>query len=130
MRRFILGWKKRGHDARYGAVVVNYDDDLVICCRRDAEKALESMREIMEKLGLTVNEEKTKVVHMVKGVNNPEARFVFLGYEFRNLCSWKEGKLYIGARPARKSLKRLTERIHALTAARTGNKGTSEVAGL
>jgi len=59
MRRFILGWKKRGLERRFGANIVNYADDLVICCTRGADEALSAMREIMERLGLTVNEEKT-----------------------------------------------------------------------
>jgi len=33
MRRFVLGWKKLGHEKRFGAYVVNYADDLVICCQ-------------------------------------------------------------------------------------------------
>ena len=33
MRRFILGWKVLGHEARFDAHIVNYADDFVICCR-------------------------------------------------------------------------------------------------
>src|SRR6201988_791426 len=33
MRRFVLGWKKLGHEKRWKAYIVNYADDLVICCR-------------------------------------------------------------------------------------------------
>ena len=40
MRRFVLGWKKLGHEKRFGACIVNYADDLVICCRHSAEEAL------------------------------------------------------------------------------------------
>jgi retron-type reverse transcriptase len=32
-RRFILAWKQFGHERRLAARVVNYADDLVICCR-------------------------------------------------------------------------------------------------
>jgi retron-type reverse transcriptase len=38
MRRFVLGWKKLGHEKRLGAYIVNYADDLVICWRGRAEK--------------------------------------------------------------------------------------------
>jgi RNA-directed DNA polymerase len=61
MRRFILGWKVAGHDRRLGARIVNYADDLVICCRDTAAEAMDRMREMMAKLKLTVNETKTKV---------------------------------------------------------------------
>ena len=56
MRRFVLGWKKLGHERRLRAHVVNFADDLVICCRGGAEEALAKMRDIMQKLKLTVNE--------------------------------------------------------------------------
>src|SRR6202795_996409 len=56
MRRFVLGWKKLGHEKRWQAYIVNYADDLVICCRVGAEQALTEMRAMMSKLRLTVNE--------------------------------------------------------------------------
>ena len=37
MRRFVLGWKKLGHEKRLQAYIVNYADDLVICCRGGAD---------------------------------------------------------------------------------------------
>jgi predicted permease len=58
MRRFVLGWKKLGHEKRLAAHIVNYADDLVICCRGRAEEALARMRHIMTTLKLTVNETK------------------------------------------------------------------------
>ena len=61
MRRFVLGWKKLGHEARWNAHIVNYADDLVICCRAGAEQALVAMRTMMSKLKLTVNETKTRL---------------------------------------------------------------------
>src|SRR3954470_19876591 len=50
MRRFVLGWKKLGCQKRFGAYIVNYADDLVICCRRSAEDALGAMRGIMSRV--------------------------------------------------------------------------------
>src|SRR6266404_1585925 len=76
MRRFVLGWKKLGHEKRLAAYIVNYADDLVICCRGRAEEALAIMWNIMTKLKLTVNETKTRVCKL------PEEKFDFLGYTF------------------------------------------------
>lgn len=45
MRRFILGWKQLGYEQAFGASIVNYADDLVICCRREANDALTAMRQ-------------------------------------------------------------------------------------
>src|SRR6266496_2996828 len=64
MRRFVLGWKKLGHEERWKAYIVNYADDLVICCRVRAERALAEMRTMMSKLKLTVNERKTRVCYL------------------------------------------------------------------
>src|SRR3954470_16229191 len=62
MRRFVLGWKKLGLEQGLGSRLVTYADDLVILCRKGkAEAALHHLREIMGKLKLTVNEEKTRI---------------------------------------------------------------------
>src|SRR6185295_19318822 len=39
MRRFVLGWKRLGYEQRFGGSIVTYADDLVICCKRGADKA-------------------------------------------------------------------------------------------
>ena len=82
MRRFVLGWKKLGLDKRLGSRIVTYADDLVILCRKGkAEEALQRMRELMGKLKLTVNEEKTRICTV------PEGEFDFLGYTFGRMYS-------------------------------------------
>src|ERR1017187_5143083 len=71
MRRFVLEWKRRGLEERLGSRIVTYADDLVILCRRGkAEEALHRMREIMARLKLTVNEEKTRICKV------PESEFL------------------------------------------------------
>jgi RNA-directed DNA polymerase len=42
----VLGWKKLGHEKRLAAHIVNYADDLVICCQGRAEEALARMRDM------------------------------------------------------------------------------------
>src|SRR5437899_6778015 len=96
MRRFVLGWKKLGHEKRLAAYIVNYADDLVICCRGQAEEALARMRDIMTKLKLTVNETKTRVCKL------PEEKFDFLGYTFGRCYSPKTGRSYTGTVPSKK----------------------------
>ena len=61
MRRFLVGWKRLGHERRLEARIVNYADDFVICCKPGkADVALRAMRDMMSKLQLTVNERKTR----------------------------------------------------------------------
>ena len=64
MRRFVLGWKRLGHEQRFGARIVNYADDFVICCRGTAEEAMAAMRDMMQRLKLTVNEKKTRLCRL------------------------------------------------------------------
>jgi RNA-directed DNA polymerase len=109
MRRFVLGWKKLGHETRFQARIVNYADDLVICCRSCAEEALARMRDIMAKLKLTVNETKTRVCKL------PEEKFDFLGYTFGRCYSPKTGRAHIGTVPSRKRVQRVCETISELT---------------
>jgi RNA-directed DNA polymerase len=109
MRRFVLGWKKLGHEKRLQACIVNYADDLVICCRSRAEEALARMRDIMTRLKLTVNETKTRVCKL------PEEKFDFLGYTFGRCYSLKTGRAYLGTVPSRKRVKRVCETISELT---------------
>jgi RNA-directed DNA polymerase len=110
MRRFILAWKKMGLEQRLGAFIVNYADDLVICCQAGkADEALAALRSIMERLKLTVNEEKTRICSV------PEEYFDFLGYTFGRCYSTQTGRAYLGTRPSKKSIKRLVESIRAQT---------------
>jgi RNA-directed DNA polymerase len=109
MRRFVLGWKKLGHEERLGAYIVNYADDLVICCRGRAEEALATMRVMMKKLKLTVNETKTRVAKL------PEDEFDFLGYTFGLCYSPKTGRAYLGTVPAKKRVIRICQAISSET---------------
>ena len=123
MRRFVLGWKKLGLEQSLGARLVTYADDLVILCRRgSAETALHHLREIMGKLKLTVNEEKTRICTV------PDGEFDFLGFTFGRMYSRTTGKARLAPRPSKKSIKRMVEKVHALTdRARTWQETTKLV---
>ena len=82
---------------------------MILCRRGGAEKALHHLCEIMGKLKLTVNEEKTRICRV------PDGEFDFLGYTFGRMYSPVTGKARLGYRPSKKSIKRMVERIHALT---------------
>ena len=111
MRRFVLGWKKLGLEESLGTRIVTYADDLVILCRRgSAPAALAHLRELMRKLKLEVNDEKTRICRV------PEESFDFLGYTFRRLYRRSGGKAYLGMQPSKKSIRRAIETVHALTA--------------
>lgn len=109
MRRLVLGWKRLGFERRYVARIVTYADDLVICCRHRADEALVALRQLVARLKLTVNEDKTHVCSL------PEGRFDFLGYSFERCYSVKTGRAYLGTRPSKKSIRRLVQAISVET---------------
>ena len=108
-RRFVLGWKKLGHEKRLSAYLVNYADDFVICCGGRAEEALAATRSMMTKLKLTVNATKTRVAKL------PEEKFDFLGYTFGRCYSTKTGRAYLGTVPAKKRVMRICQAISSET---------------
>ncbi len=111
-RRFLLAWYGHGHCERLDAHVVNYADDLVICCRPgNGAEAMAQMRRLMGKLGLTVNDRKTRLACV------PEEAFDFLGYTVGRFYG-RHGQAFIGTEPSRKSLKRIVGRIHDETTSR------------
>lgn len=113
MRRFVLGWKALGHEKRLAARIVNYADDFVILCPRGrANAAMTAMRQLMQRLKLTVNERKTRLAQL------PEETFDFLGYTFGRQHDRRTGRSYYGGRPSQKSLKRIRSRIREETSRR------------
>ena len=88
-----------------------------------AEEALHRLREIIGKLKLTVNEEKTRICKV------PEGEFDFLGYTFGRMYSPKTGQARLGQRPSRKSIQRAVEKIHVLTDRAGTGQETTELVG-
>jgi RNA-directed DNA polymerase len=122
MRRFVLEWKRRELKRRLRSRIVTYADDLVILCRRGkAEEALQRLREIMARLKLTVNEEKTRICKV------PESEFDFLGYTFGRMYKRTTGQVYVGVRPSKKSIRRMVEKIHAMTTVSTTGQATTQL---
>jgi hypothetical protein len=67
------------------------------------------LRQILERLKLTLNETKTKIVNAHKG------KFDFLGFTIWMGKSRKSGKLYPHVQPSKKSLPAIKDRVTALT---------------
>ena len=112
MRRFVLGWQKLGYAERYKARIVNYADDFVICCQGHGIEAMQVMRQLIGRLRLTINEEKTHYCRV------PRQHFDFLGYTFGRCYSSQAGRAYLSAKPSKKSIRRQIESIREKTAKR------------
>lgn len=98
---------------RYASLgkMVRYADDFVIICRtkRDAENALQMVKQIMSILKLTLHPTKTRVVDMGRD------GFDFLGFHFHKKKARKSGKLLPYIWPAPKAMKAIRNKIHFIT---------------
>lgn len=105
---------------RKGYRLTRYADDWLVTCRsrREAEAALTAARRILEKLGVTLHPDKTRIVHVRQG-------FEFLGYKIKRgnrplrLSATKirsgvrQGSLY--AFPRAKSVRHFKDQIRRRT---------------
>jgi RNA-directed DNA polymerase len=108
MNRFLKFWRLTEQGRKLKAHVIAYADDFVILSRGYAEEARTWTREVMCRLGLSLNETKTCVRDAHK------ERFNFLGYSFGPHYSPKNGRRYVGASPSKNSVARLKPRISAI----------------
>src|ERR1700686_4538869 len=114
--RFLKHWRPTGRGKTFRAEVVSYADAFVILSRGSATEALAWTKAVMTKLGLSINEDKTSVK------DARTERFDFLGYTFGPHRSTKDGSLYLGASPSKKSVQRLKTKVGDLLT--PGNKGS------
>jgi RNA-directed DNA polymerase len=120
IHRLLRTWKKFGLERHLGARIINYADDLVILCRsrRGAETALKSLRWIVERIGLRLNEQKTHLR------NAREEPFDFLGYTFGPMWSRRSGARYLGVTPSKKRVKRFRQSLRLVL--HPGNQSRAE----
>ncbi len=101
-------WERHGLEKKYAARLVRYADDLVLLCAKGTAKPLAMLRHILDRLELTLNETKTKVV------NAWDESFDFLGFEVRMILS-RRGKAYPHIQPSKRSVKRINAKLTELT---------------
>jgi RNA-directed DNA polymerase len=114
MNRFLRVFVERGKDREFAAQLVNYADDFVILSRGRAKAALEWTRRVMAAIGLSLNETKTCLR------NGRTEHFDFLGYTFGPDRHRKDGRWYLAAKPSKRAVRRLKEKVRAQLGA--GNK--------
>jgi RNA-directed DNA polymerase len=108
LNRFLKHWRKQGKGQQFQAEVIAYADDFVILSRGHAVEARDWAQGVMERLGLSLNEQKTSI----RDARTEE--FDFLGYTFGPRYWWQTGGVYLAARPSKRSLKRLTTSVYEL----------------
>jgi group II intron reverse transcriptase/maturase len=88
-----------------------YADDFVVVCRSKtaAERALELIRQIMEKLKLTLHPTKTRLVDLGR------EGFEFLGFHFHKRTDRRTGKMLPYFWPGQKAMKTVRSKLRQLT---------------
>jgi len=108
MNRLLKGWRKTKRGEQFDAHIVNYADDFVILSRGNATEALNWTRQVVTRMGVTLNEAKTSIKQA------RQESFNFLGYTFGPHRYKKDGHWYLGASPSKKALARIKEKVGGL----------------
>ncbi len=101
-------WERHNLEGRYGAKLVRYADDMVLLCAKGTAKPLSMLRYILDRLDLTLNKTKTKVIDAW------DESFGFLGFEVR-MNRGRSGKAYPHIQPGKRAVKRINAKLTELT---------------
>lgn len=104
-------WHKRGYPEKLGATLHRYCDDAILVCRKSAEPVLEAFASLADKIGLTLNREKTRITQLNDG-------FDFIGFNFVRRKSPRSGRKTIYTFPAKHAQQAIRNRLKFLTSRR------------
>ncbi|MBI1805525.1 MAG: group II intron reverse transcriptase/maturase, partial [Ignavibacteria bacterium] len=89
--------------------LVRYADDMVILAQRNLKEGVDLLHKYTEGLGLRLNQEKTREVHMIEG-----ASVDFLGFRFLYTRNRKTHTRLVLVYPSPKSQKRCREKLRTM----------------
>jgi RNA-directed DNA polymerase len=105
MNLFLKLWRQNGKGETFKAKIINYADDFVILSQGCAKEAMEWTKRVMERMRLTLNETKTRIVDAGKET------YQFLGYTCGAQMHKKMGWKRITVRPSDKSVQNIKDKI-------------------
>lgn len=106
MNRLLKGFRQNHRGEEFSARIVNYADDFVILSRGKAKEALQWTQGVTERLGVTLNAQKTSIKDALR------EQFDFLGYTFGPQWSPRTGRRYTGFGPSKKSVGKIIEKVN------------------
>jgi RNA-directed DNA polymerase len=86
--------------------IVRYADDMMIFAEKGIEKGVKILEHYVNRLGLSINKEKTKRLNLKE-----DKKVEFLGFQFHRVQNKKTKKRLILVSPSPKSLKKGRERV-------------------
>jgi group II intron reverse transcriptase/maturase len=101
-------WHKRGYPEKLGASLHRYADDAILVCRSNAMHALQAFEAIAQRMGLTINREKTRITKLTEG-------FDFIGFQFVKRRSPKSGRMSIYIFPSKSAQRNIRRQIKDFT---------------
>ena len=108
-------------------VLVRYCDDFVVMCQREsqAREALRRVGLVMQRLGLELHPEKTRMVDLRRGREG----FVFLGCTVHKKRSIQRNPRwhFMQRWPSPKAMKRIRERVREMTDARNSGQDVKQI---
>ena len=114
-------WAVKKVQERLGARLVRYADDSVILCRGNTDRILKGVKRVLEDLGLTLNEEKTRIV------DARQESFNFLGFSIGMKRGKRTGREYPHTEPSKKALKHIRAEVKRLTTEQYSASPTEDV---
>jgi group II intron reverse transcriptase/maturase len=108
-------WENR---CKHLGILVRYADDYVVLCKNESQcrEALRRVKIVMERLGLEMHPEKTRLVNLSRGKES----FMFLGWTVRKRRSIQRNPRwhFVQRWPSPKAMKRIRDRVHEITEVR------------
>jgi len=105
-------WKTKKVQERLGARLVRYADDVVILCEGSTERILRGLKAVLNDLGLSLNEAKTRIVDARR------ESFNFLGFRIVMRNGRESRRLFPFIDPSKKAMKHVRSEIRQLTTER------------
>ena len=104
-------WHKRGYPDKLGATLHRYANGAILVCRQSAYPARDAFTAIAQRMGLTLNRDKTRITKLTEG-------FDFLGFHLVKRQSPPSGKQAIYIFPAKTSQPKIRKRLKYLPSRR------------
>ena len=117
LSNIYLGYLDRiwENKCKHLGTLVRYADDFVILCKSESQckEALRRVKIVMERLGLEMHPEKTRMVNLARGKED----FMFLGWTVRKRRSIQRNPRwhFVQRWPSPKAMKRIRDRVHEIT---------------
>jgi len=102
-------WERHRLAEKYKAQLIRYADDIVILCARDTTQPYSILQTVLNKLELTLNEEKTQIR------DARHEKFGFLGFSIGIAQGKQSGKYFPLVEPSDKAIKSVKQKIKFYT---------------